>query len=852
MATTPLRLLILEDNEVDAELALHELRRAGYQPEWVRVDDETGFREHLRPELDLILADYYLPQFDARRALRILRERGLDIPCIIVSGAIGEDTAATVVRLGAVDYVLKDRLGRLGTAVQNALEQKQLRLREQKAAGELQASQRSYEDLVNTIDGLVWEQERWLREPGFWLSRVHPDDRTSAVSYWEAVVARRGSGESQYRMLAADGRTIWVRDHYSVLVDRDQAVTLRGVLVDISSMKRTEEFTRLTAVVAEAANRATHVAEAMQVGVDEICASLGWPVGHVFMVAGDRSSQLEDSGIWHLDDQARFAPLRAVTEAHAVRSGEGLLGQALASGRTTVVTDLDTIDRFRRRDAASAAGLRGAVAIPVRMGTDVVAVVEFFAYGDIGADPELIQTLDHVALQLGRVVERERARRALEHQATSDRLTDLPNRTLLRQRLAEALHTATRSRTDVTLLLMDLDNFKEINDSFGHQAGDAVLRQVGPRVRDQLRQGDTVARLGGDEFAALLPGAALDEAVRIAEAILGALEQPVAVEGQLVDVRASIGIAAFPLHGTDAEELLQRADVAMYLAKKSGSSYAVYSPAEDPYDAKRIVLMADLRLALERSELSVFYQPKVNLMEGRLVGLEALARWHHPQRGWVSPAEFIPLAERSGLIKRLTTCVLEHVLQDIRAWQRSGKAVPVAVNLSMRDLLDPEFVATLTQRLGSFGVDPHCLQLEITETALMAEPARVLDTMTRLQQLGIRFAIDDFGTGYSSLAYLQRLHVQELKIDQSLVGQMATDSGSATIVRAMVELGHSLGLDVVAEGVEHEATRRLLIACKCETAQGFLISPALPAEEIERWLSHPVWQPVGQADTEAA
>src|SRR5229473_2305112 len=341
MGTTPLRLLILEDNEVDAELALHELRRAGYQPEWVRVDDETGFREHLRPELDLILADYYLPQFDARRALRILRERGLDIPCIIVSGAIGEDTAATVVRQGAVDYVLKDRLGRLGTAVQNALEQKQLRLREQRAAGELQASQRSYEDLVNTIDGLVWEQslpgrqltfvskkaeamlgypvERWLREPGFWLSRVHPDDRT-----------------------------IWVRDHYSVLVDRDQAVTLRGVLVDISSMKRTEEFTRLTAVVAEAANRATHVAEAMQVGVDEICASLGWPVGHVFMVAGDRSSQLEDSGIWHLDDQARFAPLRAVTETHPVRAGEGLLGQALASGRTTIVADLDTIDRFRR------------------------------------------------------------------------------------------------------------------------------------------------------------------------------------------------------------------------------------------------------------------------------------------------------------------------------------------------------------------------------------------------------------------------------------------------------------------------------------------------------------------------
>jgi EAL domain-containing protein (putative c-di-GMP-specific phosphodiesterase class I) len=196
--------------------------------------------------------------------------------------------------------------------------------------------------------------------------------------------------------------------------------------------------------------------------------------------------------------------------------------------------------------------------------------------------------------------------------------------------------------------------------------------------------------------------------------------------------------------------------------------------------------------------------------------------------------------------------VLEHVLQDVRAWQRSNKAVPVAVNISMRDLLDPEFVAVLTQRVRSTGVDPHLLQLEITETAVMAEPERVLDTMARLQQLGIRFAIDDFGTGYSSLAYLQRLHVQEIKIDRSFVGQMTTDSGSAAIVRATVELGHSLGLEVVAEGVEDEATRQLLIACKCETAQGFLISRPLPAEDIERWLSHPLWRPSGQADTAAA
>ena len=871
---TPLRLLLLEDKEADAELALHELRRAGYEPRHVRVDDEAGFRANLRPDLDLILADYHQPQFDARRALHILQERHLDIPLVIVSGAIGEEVAVAAVREGAVDYVLKDRLARLGTAVQNALEQRELRRREQQAAAELRSSQRIYEDLVNSLDGMVWEQalpgrrltfvskkaeqllgypvERWLGEPGFWLAHIHPDDRDEAATVSDAVVGRKGSGESQYRMIAADGRTLWVRDHYSVLVEKDRAVKLRGVLVDISSLKRTEEFTRLTAVVAEAANQAKNISDVMQVGVDEICTGLGWPVGHVWMLSGDQPGELRDSGIWHLDDPLKFRDLRVITEAMPVRPGQGLVGLALSSGRKATFADLESVGGLRRRDAARAAGLKGGVAVPVRVGNDLAALLEFFSPVAITGDPELTQTLEQVALQLGRVIERERARRALEHQATYDSLTDLPNRVLLRDRLTEAIGAARRTRTSVALLLMDLDNFKEINDSFGHQAGDAILGQVGPRLQDQLRRDDTVARLGGDEFAVLLPGVGLADAVRVAGAILQALEHPVTVEGQLVDVHASIGIAAFPQHGVAAEELLQRADVAMYVAKRSGNSYSVYSAEQDPYDAKRVVLLADLRQALERRELLIYYQPKVNLTTGRLVGLEALARWDHPQRGWVPPGEFIPLAERTGLIKRVTTYVLEQVLQDLRAWERQKMAVPVAVNLSMRNLLDPVFADELTQRLQSVGVDPTLVQLEITETAVMAEPARVLQTMARLHQLGVRFAIDDFGTGYSSLAYLQRLHVQEIKIDRSFIAQMTTDPGSVSIVRATIDLGHSLGLEVVAEGVEDVETHRLLLACRCETAQGYLISRPLPAEEAERWLRHPVWHPETPRGAKAA
>jgi diguanylate cyclase (GGDEF)-like protein/PAS domain S-box-containing protein len=870
----PLRLLLLEDKESDAELTLHELSQAGYEPHWVRVEDEAGFRANLRPDLDLVLADYHQPQFDALLALRIMRQLRLDIPFIIVSGAIGEEVAVAAVREGAADYVLKDRLGRLGTAVQNALEQRQLRLREQSSADELRTSQRTYEDLVNSIDGMVWEQslpnrrltfvskraerllgypvERWLTEPGFWLSHIHPADRTSAAAYSDAVITRNGSGESQYRMIAADGRSIWVRDHYSVLVEKGEPVKLRGVLIDVSAQKRSEEFSRLMAVVTEAANRATNIGEAMKVGLDEICTGLEWAVGHVWMASAERSGPLQDSGIWHLADRDRLAEFRTLTETTPFRPGEGLAGQVLTSGKTVTVADLESVDRVRRRVVARAAGLEGGVATPVRVGSEVVAVLEFFSEVPIGADPELLQMLDHVALQLGRVIERDRARQALEHQATYDSLTDLPNRVLLQDRLRQAIRAGTLTSQGVALLVMDLDNFKEINDSFGHRAGDALLRQVGPRLRAQLRQGDTVARLGGDEFAVLLPGAGMDDAVRIGGAILRALEQPAQVDGQMLDVRASVGIATFPAHGTDAEILLQRADVAMYVAKRSGNSYAIYAPDQDPYDANRIVLMADLRQAIERREISVHYQPKVSLTTRRLVGLEALARWDHPRRGWVPPGEFIPLAERTGLIKRLTTCVLDVVLQDCRVWQKTKKAVPVAVNLSMRDLLDPLFADDLTERLRTTGVDPKLLQLEITETAAMAEPQRVLKTMAPLRRLGIRFAIDDFGTGYSSLAYLQRLNVQEIKIDRSFVAAMATDPGSASIVRATVELGHSLGLEVVAEGVEDERTRELLTACKCETAQGYLISRPVPPEEVERWLHHPVWRPDTKRDTKAA
>jgi diguanylate cyclase (GGDEF)-like protein len=557
MSARPLRLLILEDRPEDAELALHELRKSGFDPRWRRVDDEAGFRANLDPELELILADYHQPQFDALRALKLVQAAGLDIPFVIVSGAVGEDIAVAAVREGAMDYVLKDRMARLGTAVKNALEQAELRRRQR-------------------------------------LSRV-----------------------------------------------------------------------------------------------------------------------------------------------------------------------------------------------------------------------------------------------ALEHQALHDGLTDLPNRLMLRQELERLI---LGRHEGAALLLLDIDNFKEINDTFGHPVGDALLRQVGARLADSVGGAHMVARLGGDEFGILLPDTTVEEASRVAHRILRGLEGPFLGADHALEVSASIGISAYPEHGKTADTILQRADVAMYAAKRSGNAYAAYRQEDDPYDPDRVALRADLRKAIDGGEIKLFYQPQASLATGEVIGLEALARWQHPVRGWVPPGEFIPIAERMGLIKPLTAQLIEVAAKDSAAGHLGDLEMPTAVNVSMRNLLDSHFPQVLEDLVAAGHAEPGQLKLEITESAVMADPARVLETMTRLRKLGFRFAIDDFGTGYSSLAYLHRLPVEEIKIDRSFISQLPTDSGSAAIVRATIELAGSLGLDVVAEGVEDEATWELLRKMGCSMAQGYFLSRPMPAAELPGWL----------------
>ncbi len=441
------------------------------------------------------------------------------------------------------------------------------------------------------------------------------------------------------------------------------------------------------------------------------------------------------------------------------------------------------------------------------------------------------------------ITARKQAEAALEHQALHDALTDLPNRVLLHDRLQHAIRAAQRDRTAVALLIMDLDRFKEVNDTFGHHTGDQLLEQLGERLGSVLRGSDTIARLGGDEFAVLLPTATLADAHHIAARLLELLEEPFSLGGLQLEIDASIGIALSPEHGTDADTLLRRADVAMYIAKRNGSGHALYNAEQDQHSPMRLALVGELRRAIDQNELSLYFQPKVSLKHSKVLCAEALVRWEHPRHGMLGPDEFVPVAEQTGLIRPLARSVLEAAVRQCNRWRQEGLDLAVAVNLSMRNLHDAEIVDTIRQLLSRWGIPPARLVIEITESSLMADAARAMEVLSRLQEMGVGISIDDFGTGYSSLAYLKRLPVDELKIDKSFVANMARDENDAAIVRSTIGLAHDLGLTVVAEGIEDQATWDLLVELGCDVGQGYYVSRPMPAATLGVWLTTCGWEP---------
>jgi len=436
----------------------------------------------------------------------------------------------------------------------------------------------------------------------------------------------------------------------------------------------------------------------------------------------------------------------------------------------------------------------------------------------------------------------------LLRQTLYDGLSELPNRALFFDRLDQLIALGRREQRQVAVLTMDLNGFKQVNATLGHRLGDKLLQEVARRIREVARDSDTVARLGGDEFAQAMPtGATIAGAIRAAEKAIEVLRAPMDIEGHHLATGISIGIAMFPLHGEDGATLMRHADKAMYAAKRNVTGYAVYSgatdDAEEGQNVRQLSLSGDLRHAIEQEQMSLNFQPKIDFKTKKISGVEALLRWNHPDHGFVSPEIFIPLAEQTGIIEQLTTWVIDAALKQHSDWASGGMFIPMAINLSPVTLHETDFPKQVARLQDKWNVGSAGLTLEITESAIMSDVARATDTVNQLHEMGIRISIDDFGTGYTSLSYIRRLPVSEIKVDKSFVLNMREVNDDAVIVRSIVELGHNLGLSVVAEGIEDEETWDLLSGLLCNTAQGYFISRPVSAEAFSEWAKNGDWLP---------
>ena len=576
----------------------------------------------------------------------------------------------------------------------------------------------------------------------------------------------------------------------------------------------------------------------------------------VAMSAGGTADQLASEALRHARTMLSATEAVLVLDASGRRPASARLQRGDLEGPVAAPQDALTARVRATADGAFAAkgtrdpelatwlrqqGLRDAVVVPLVGGDGVVGTLQVAQrLGETGTfgegDRQLLQMVAvhlEIALRSEDLVER------LRYEATHDPLTGLPNRAMFQQQVRGALQG--RAESDgLAVVVLDLDGFKDVNDTLGHSSGDTMLREVARRLVTSVPDGTTVARLGGDEFALLLVSGEHGERGEAgARLVQQALSSPVVLDGIELEVRASAGVACFPEHGTEGSLLVQRADIAMYAAKETRVPLLVYDAEFDRSSPRRLSLVSELRSAIVSGQLLCHYQPKVALDSGAVVGVEALVRWTHPTLGLILPDDFVPMAERTGLIVAMTSWVLRSALTDCARWRTQGRNLGVAVNVSPRGLSAPHFSQEVAALLAETGVPASALTLEITESSVMIDPGKALSVLSELHDVGVQLSIDDFGTGYSSLAYLQRLPVHEVKIDKSFVLDLATDHNDVAIVRAIVDLGHNLGLRVVAEGVEDQRSLEILTQLGCDSVQGYLVSRPLPFAVLESWLVQP-------------
>ncbi|MBD9391502.1 EAL domain-containing protein [Acidovorax sp. ACV01] len=866
MQAAPLNILMVEDEPNDAELVAHTLRRASLHFTSRRVDNEERLRHELRASVpDIVLSDFSMPRFNGIDALSVVREMCPDVPFIFVSGTIGEENAISALKSGATDYILKHDLGRLAPAIHRALNDAEL-VREQKRTQEaLRHSELRFRLAASTGDVWDWNIDtgiaqisaQWKFRLGYadeeientataWLNLLEPSDRQMVLSAFAAHIKNRVPYDVEYRALAKDGSYRWSHAKgQAVWDDNGLATYMAGSVVDVTERKNAElkvkRLNRIYAVlssinslIVRTQDRKGLFQEACQIAVNAGGFFLAW-IG-ITEIDPQKITAVAWAGAG--EDYIDHIPM-------GIRSNGpdyGLIGECIENAKTILVQDVKSDTRILLRQQAIARGFQSFGLFPLFVNKKPIGLIALYASDQDFFDDAEIRLLEELASDIAFSLDHLEKSERLNYLAYYDALTGLPNRSLLQDRLHQLIRNTIREEGEgcIALVWMNIERFKNINDTLGRHAGDALIQSVAKRLVEALGSSDKIARMGSDQFGiiATYQSVPAEIAHLLTEKIFPLMDRPFIFEGKELYLSFRTGISLFPDDGKDADTLFAHAEAASREAGAASGRYQFYTPSMNSRVHDQLNMESKLHKALKNEEFVLHYQPKVSLWDGKITGMEALIRWNDPDAGLVSPAVFIPVLEKTGLIIDVGQWVLQRAIQDYERWRSQGLAPSrIAVNVSAVQIRRSEFSSVLKTCLKGYQRTEVPLDIEITESLFMEDVDINIQRLHDIRAMGVRLSIDDFGTGYSSLAYLKRFPVDFLKIDQSFVKEIIYDPDAAAICNAIIDLAHNLKLKVIAEGVETEAQMNYLQRKNCDEIQGYFFSKPIEATSLGRLLA---------------